>query len=61
LTDKKNKNQPMEEEYFKWYFPNLSRNIEMLFFAHSGYRLILFPTSIESFHENKDMGWSRKF
>ena len=51
----------MEEEFFKWYFPYLSRNIEMLVFEHSGYPLILFPTSIGSFHGNKDMGWGRKF
>jgi esterase/lipase superfamily enzyme len=46
----------MKEEYFKWYSPNLKRDIEMLVFGHSGYPVILFPTSMGSFHENKDMG-----
>lgn len=46
----------MKEEYIKWYSLNLSRDIEMLVFGHSGYPIILFPTSMGSFHENKDMG-----
>ncbi|MFT5252856.1 MAG: esterase/lipase superfamily enzyme [Flavobacteriales bacterium] len=46
----------MKEEYFKWYSPNLNREIEMLVFGHSGYPVILFPTSMGSYHENKDMG-----
>ncbi len=46
----------MNERYYKWYSPNLSRNTEMLVFGHSGYPVILFPTSMGSFHENKDMG-----
>ena len=46
----------MKEKYFRWYSPNLSREIEMLVFGHSGYPVILFPTSMGSFHENKDMG-----
>ncbi len=46
----------MKEEYIKWYSPNLNRDIEMLVFGHSGYPVLLFPTSMGSFHENKDMG-----
>ncbi|MEZ7500271.1 hypothetical protein QO200_16165 [Flavobacterium sp. Arc3] len=46
----------MKEEYFKWYSPNLNKEIEMLVFGHSGYPVILFPTSMGSYHENKDMG-----
>lgn len=46
----------MKEEYFKWYSPNLSKEIEMLVFGHAGYPVIVFPTSMGSFHENKDMG-----
>jgi len=46
----------MKEAYFKWYSPNLNRNIEMLVFGHTGQPVILFPTSMGSFHENKDMG-----
>ncbi len=46
----------MKEEYFKWYSPHLNRDIEMLVFGHAGYPVILFPTSMGSYHENKDMG-----
>lgn len=44
----------MKEEYFKWYSPNLNREVEMLVFGHAGYPVVLFPTSMGSYHENKD-------
>lgn len=46
----------MKESFFKWYSPNLSRDTAMLVFGHAGYPVVLFPTSMGSFHENKDMG-----
>lgn len=46
----------MKEEYFKWHSPNLNRDTEMLVFGHAGYPVIIFPTSMGSYHENKDMG-----
>ncbi len=46
----------MKEEYFKWYSPNLSKDIEMLVFGHRGYPVILFPTSMGRFYQNKDFG-----
>ena len=46
----------MKEEHFKWYSPNLDAEIEMLVFGHAGYPVILFPTSMGSYHENKDQG-----
>ena len=46
----------MKEDYFKWYSSNLNRETQMLVFGHSGYPVVLFPTSMGSFHENKDMG-----
>ncbi|MDP2159545.1 MAG: alpha/beta hydrolase-fold protein, partial [Flavobacterium sp.] len=46
----------MKEEYFKWYSPNLNREIEMLVFGHAGYPVIVFPTSMGSYHENRDQG-----
>ncbi|GAB2494500.1 esterase [Algoriphagus taiwanensis] len=46
----------MKEEYFKWYSPYVNRDVEMLVFGHAGYPVILFPTSMGSFHENRDMG-----
>jgi esterase/lipase superfamily enzyme len=44
----------MKEEHFKWYSPNLNKDMEMLVFGHAGYPVILFPTSMGSYHENKD-------
>jgi len=44
----------VKEEYKKWYSPNLSRDIELLVFGHSGYPVILFPTSKGSYYEAKD-------
>lgn len=46
----------MNENYYKWYSTNLNRDIEMLVFGHAGYPVVLFPTSMGSFYENKDMG-----
>lgn len=46
----------MKEEYFKWYSNYLQRDVEMLVFGHSGYPVVVFPTSKGSFHENRDMG-----
>ncbi len=42
------------EHYHKWYSPNLNRDIEVLSFGHQGYPIVLFPTSMGSFSENKD-------
>jgi len=46
----------MQEQHFHWHSPILDRNIDMLVFGHTGYPVVLFPTSMGSFHENKDMG-----
>ena len=46
----------MKEQYFKWHSPHLDRDVEMLVFGHSGYPVVLFPTSMGSYHENKDQG-----
>ncbi|WP_299113501.1 alpha/beta fold hydrolase [uncultured Winogradskyella sp.] len=45
----------MKEEHFKWYSPTLSRDIEMLVFGHSGYPVILFPTTMGKHNECRDM------
>lgn len=42
------------EHYHKWYSPRLSRDIEVLSFGTRGYPVILFPTSMGHFNENKD-------
>ncbi len=44
----------MKEEYKKWYSHNLSGDLELLVFGHSGYPVILFPTSMGRYYENKD-------
>lgn len=46
----------MQEQYIKWYSPNLSKDIEMLVFGHSGYPVLLFPTSMGRYYQNKDFG-----
>jgi len=42
------------EHYHRWYSPRLSRDIEVLAFGHAGYPIILFPTSMGRYYENKD-------
>ena len=44
----------MREELHKWYSPNLGKDIETLVFGHSGHPIILFPTSMGRYYENKD-------
>ena len=44
----------MQEEYIRWYSPNLNQDIDMLTFGHSGYPILLFPTSKGKYYENKD-------
>ena len=44
----------MREEYSKWYTGYLSRNFEMLTIGHAGIPIILFPTSMGKYHQNKD-------
>ena len=44
----------MKEEYKKWYSPNLSADLELLVYGHSGYPVILFPTSMGRYYESKD-------
>lgn len=44
----------MKEEYKKWLSPNLGIDCELLVFGHSGYPIILFPTSQGRYYENKD-------
>ena len=42
------------EHYHKWYSPRLSRDIEVLAFGTRGYPVVLFPTSMGHYYENKD-------
>lgn len=44
------------EHLHRWYSPSLSRDIDVLAFGHRGFPVILFPTSMGNFYENKDAG-----
>jgi esterase/lipase superfamily enzyme len=46
----------MKEHYHKWYSQNLGKEITTLAFGERGYPIILFPTSMGSYNENKDFG-----
>ncbi|HVO73068.1 MAG TPA: alpha/beta fold hydrolase [Ignavibacteriaceae bacterium] len=46
----------MKEEYHKWFAQYINREFEMLVFGHSGYPVILFPTSKGRYYQNKDFG-----
>jgi esterase/lipase superfamily enzyme len=44
----------MKEEYFKWHSPILGKEMEMLVFGEKGYPVIVFPTSMGTYTQNKD-------
>lgn len=44
----------MQEQYVKWYSPNLGRDFDMEIFGTNGYPLLLFPTSMGRYYQNKD-------
>ncbi|NNC96024.1 MAG: esterase family protein [Chitinophagales bacterium] len=44
----------MKEDYHKWHSPTLNKDIEMLVFGHSGYPVILFPTTMGRYYECRD-------
>ena len=44
----------MYEHYHRWYSPSLNRDMEVLAFGTRGYPVMLFPTSMGHFTENKD-------
>ncbi len=44
----------MYEHYHRWYSPSLNREMELLSFGTRGYPVLLFPTSMGHFTENKD-------
>lgn len=50
------KPEALTENYYKWQSPSLGREFEMLVFGHAGYPLVLFPTSMGRYYENKDRG-----
>lgn len=46
----------MNEQHVRWFTPHLSRDFEMLTFGHAGLPVILFPTSLGRYYQNKDFG-----
>jgi esterase/lipase superfamily enzyme len=46
----------MHEHYVRWYTTHLNRDFEMLVFGHGGIPVILFPTSLGRYFQNKDFG-----
>jgi len=44
----------MYEHYHRWYSTSLNREMEVLAFGTRGYPIMLFPTSMGHFNENKD-------
>ncbi|MFN4144972.1 MAG: esterase family protein [Runella sp.] len=46
----------MKENYQKWYSPTLGRDMELITIGTWGYPILLFPTSMGSVHQNRDMG-----
>ncbi len=44
----------MQEHHHHWYSHNLGKNMEMLSFGTRGAPVILFPTSMGRYYENKD-------
>ena len=46
----------MNREYHRWYSHHLGHDMELLLFGHAGTPLIVFPSSMGSFHEYEDRG-----
>ncbi len=45
----------MHESHLRWQTPHLGgREFEMLVFGHAGYPVVLFPTSLGRYYQNKD-------
>ena len=41
----------MKREYFKWYSPNLEREMELLVFGHAGAKVLFFPPRMGRFYD----------
>jgi esterase/lipase superfamily enzyme len=46
----------VKEAYRRWYTQYLSREFDMLVFGHAGYPVVVFPTSMGRYYQNKDFG-----
>lgn len=43
-----------QERHVKWYSPSLSGDMEMMVYGHSGYPVIIFPSTMGRYYESKD-------
>ncbi|MEY4936199.1 MAG: hypothetical protein RIS64_2558 [Bacteroidota bacterium] len=46
----------MNEQHHQWYSPHLGGDFQMLTYGDKGYPIIIFPTTMGSFHEARDKG-----
>ena len=46
----------MKREYFKWYSPNLEREMELLVFGHAGAKVLFFPPRMGRFYDYENWG-----
>ena len=46
----------VNQSHVRWYSPHLDRDMQMLVFGHAGARVLVFPTSMGSFMQYRDMG-----
>ena len=44
----------MKEEHVKWHSDAINREFEMITFGHAGRPLIIYPTSMGSYYQNRD-------
>ncbi len=49
----------MHREYHRWHSPSLGRDMELVWYGHSGRPLLAFPTSLGRCTQNEDMGLIR--
>lgn len=44
----------MQEEHLKWFSPVLGQETDMLTFGHAGRPVVIFPTSMGKYYQNRD-------
>lgn len=46
----------MKRDYFKWYSPNLEKEMELLVFGHAGAKVLFFPPRMGRFYDYENWG-----
>ncbi|MFK7810751.1 MAG: esterase family protein [Saprospiraceae bacterium] len=46
----------MNKEHLKWHSPTIGKEMEMFVYGHSGYPVIIFPTTMGRYYESTDFG-----